>query len=47
LRRDGRDVPRLPDIRLLGFFHMLGEKDGRTIRLKTIVCRHLVDAASF
>ena len=37
----------LPDIRLPGFFRMPGEKDRRTIRLETIFCRHLVDAASY
>ena len=36
-----------PDIRQLDFFRMLGEKDRRTIRLKTIFCRHVVDAASW
>jgi hypothetical protein len=28
-------------------FRMPGEKDRRTIRLKIVFCRHLVDAASY
>ena len=45
-RRNDRQVPTLSDIRLPGFFRLPGEKEGRTIRLETIFCRHLVDVAS-